>query len=603
MALAYSAHRGKRNVLILCGDCHPQTLAVVHTRAWPLGIEVQVEPFDRLKQALEENKGDDGTSQVCAVVIQYPATDGAIRDPRPLAEAVHEDGALVIAACDLLSLCLLEAPGSWGADVAVGSTQRFGVPMGWGGPHAAFLATREKYRRLVPGRIVGVSKDQDGRPALRLALQTREQHIRRDRATSNICTAQVLPAVLASMYAVYHGPSGLHSIASRVHEMSKRLAESLLQLGFTLRHDEFFDTLRIETEDQEQASAIAKAASEAGMNLRLYEDNSLGVALDETVSSVDLEALLAVFSEIKEQPVAALATTTKERLPEGLKRTTTYLSHPVFSSYHSETELLRYLQRLESRDLALDVSMIPLGSCTMKLNATAEMEPVTWPEFASLHPFAPAEQAVGYRQLCGDLERWLAEITGFEAISLQPNAGSQGELAGLLTIRQFHRSRGETNRTVCLIPTSAHGTNPASAVMAGMRVIAVACDDRGNIDVADLEARAAEHADELAALMVTYPSTHGVFEASIQSICETVHKHGGQVYMDGANMNAQVGLCRPGDFGADVCHLNLHKTFCIPHGGGGPGMGPIGVAEHLVRFCPATHSRARSGKWPRTMAA
>jgi glycine dehydrogenase len=524
---------------------------------------------------------------VFAALVQYPATDGRLRNFRALAEQAHAGGALVVAAADLLALTLIVPPGEWGADVAVGSSQRFGVPLGYGGPHAAFFSTRDEFKRSVPGRIIGLSIDSGGKPALRMALQTREQHIRREKASSNICTAQVLLAVMAGMYAVYHGGQGLRRIASRVHRLTALLAEGLLRLGHELVHQHFFDTLRLELEPQRRDALLARAR-ERRINLRPLADGGLCIALDETVSEADLDELLGVFSE-GSPPFTAdgLAATVRAEIAPQFRRTSGYLTHPVFNLYRSETEMLRYLRRLEARDLSLTTSMIPLGSCTMKLNAAAEMLPITWPEFAGLHPFAPREQAEGYRVLFEQLEAWLAEITGFHAVSLQPNAGSQGEYAGLLVIRRYHEARGEGRRDVCLIPQSAHGTNPASAVMAGLRVVVVRSDEDGNIDVADLRAKAQEHGERLAAIMVTYPSTHGIFEEAIREICAVVHEHGGQVYIDGANMNAMVGVARPGDFGGDVCHLNLHKTFCIPHGGGGPGMGPIAVAEHLAPFLPS----------------
>ncbi len=576
MAMARAVGRNKRSTFFVAQDCHPQTIAVVQTRAEPLGITVKVgDPlaFDPASDA-----------DLFGVLLQYPTTDGRIEDYAALTEAAHGAGALIIAATDLLALCLLTPPGAWGADIAIGSSQRFGVPMGFGGPHAAFMATADAYKRLMPGRLVGVSKDADGRPAFRLALQTREQHIRRDKATSNICTAQVLLAVMAGMYAVYHGPEGLRAIAGRVHGLTDTLARGLKALGLSVGDAAFFDTLTVRGA---VADAVLKAAGHAGFNLRRHADGAIGVALDERSTLAEVQALLDVFAGDKDAPDAAkLATDAPSTLPEAFARTAPMLTHPIFHAHHTEHGLLRYIHRLQGRDLSLVHSMIPLGSCTMKLNATAEMAAITWPGFAALHPFAPAEQTRGYRTLFANLERWLSAITGFAAVSLQPNAGSQGEYCGLLVIRAWHAARGEGARDVCLIPTSAHGTNPASAVMAGMRVVPVKCDDRGDIDVDDLKAKAAQHADALAALMVTYPSTHGVFEEAIAEVCDVVHQHGGQVYMDGANMNAQVGLTRPGDMGADVCHLNLHKTFCIPHGGGGPGMGPIGVAKHLAPFLP-----------------
>ena len=557
--------------------CHPQTIAVLQTRAEARGISLSV--------------GDPATftfgPNVFGALVQYPATDGELRDFRPLCERARAAGALVTAATDLLSLTLLTPPGEWGADVAVGNSQRFGVPMGYGGPHAAFFATKDAYKRLLPGRIIGVSRDRDGRPALRMALQTREQHIRRDKATSNVCTAQVLLAVMASMYAVYHGPSGLRRIAERVHTRTVILAHALRRLRYRVVYDDFFDTLCIEVEGW-ALPRLLDAARVRNINLRQLSSTRLCVALDETVTLGDLADLIAIFSLNEALPFMLddIGVKRERAIPGALTRTSSYLDHPVFHRHHSETEMLRYIKRLEARDLSLTSAMIPLGSCTMKLNATTEMMPVSWREFNRLHPFAPRDQAAGYQLLFNQLQYQLAEITGFAAVSLQPNAGSQGEFAGLLVIRAFHRSRGEPHRITCLIPQSAHGTNPASAVMAGMQVVAVKSDARGNIDVADLRSKATAHRDTLAALMITYPSTHGVFEGSVREICRIVHEHGGQVYMDGANMNAQVGLCRPGDIGADVCHLNLHKTFCIPHGGGGPGMGPIGVAAHLVPFLP-----------------
>ena len=579
MAMCHSIARGKRPAFFVAETCHPQTIEVVSARAEAFGIAFESGPAADLDLSREDLSG---------VLIQYPDTDGVVRDDADWIARARQSGITVVVATDLLALTLLRPPGEIGADIAVGSSQRFGVPLGFGGPHAAFLSTSEKHQRLMPGRIVGLSRDSAGRPAYRLALQTREQHIRRDKATSNICTAQVLLAVMASMYAVYHGPKGLRAIAERVHGMTSLLAEGLKRLGYSVGDAPFFDTLHVRVEDQAAAEAIHARAAAAGMNLRRYAAAAVGVALDEATSGADLDRLLTVFAGAAE--VVPTAASLVDEIDPGfsapLARETRFLEHEAFTRHQSEHEMLRYLHRLQTRDLSLTQSMIPLGSCTMKLNGTSLMLPVTWPEFGRMHPFAPAEQTRGYLSLFDQLERWLAEITGFDAVSLQPNAGAQGEYAGLLVIRAYHRKRGEQGRNVCLIPTSAHGTNPASAVMAGMRVVAVACDEDGNVDVDDLEAKAANHADDLAALMITYPSTHGVFEEEIQRICEAVHRHGGQVYMDGANMNAQVGLCRPGDIGADVCHLNLHKTFCIPHGGGGPGMGPIGVASHLAPFLP-----------------
>src|SRR6202045_4423864 len=567
-----------RKTFFVADDCHPETIEVVRTRAKPLGIEVGIDNHSRFKF-------DDS---VFGVLVQYPATDGAIYDYTKLVKQAHAAGALVVVAADILALTLLKPPGEFGADVAVGNTQRSGVPLGFGGPHAAYFATRDQYKRHMPGRLVGVSHDAEGRPAYRLALQTREQHIRRDKATSNICTAQVLLAVIASMYAVYHGPRGLRAIAERVHRLTSQLADGLRTLGLKTTHENFFDTIRVEVES---SGTLIEHAAKAGCNLRALGRNAVGISLDETITNPDIEMLMSIF---RGTPVRDLADgdlgESPVRIPKLAVRNSEFLTHPIFNTHDTETEMLRYLKKLESRDLSLCHSMIPLGSCTMKLNATAEMFPISWPEFAKLHPFAPADQTTGYIEMCQQLEDWLAEITGFAAVSLQPNAGSQGEYAGLLAIREYHASRGEAHRNVCLIPTSAHGTNPASAVMAGLKVVAVATLKDGDIDLADLRAKADAHARDLAALMVTYPSTHGVFEPTIREICEIVHKHGGQVYMDGANMNAQCGLCRPGDYGADVCHLNLHKTFCIPHGGGGPGVGPIGVAKHLVPFLPAMAS-------------
>jgi glycine dehydrogenase len=576
-------------------DCHPQTIAVVRTRAEPLGIRVETGPLGSI---------DFTARGLFGVLAQYPATDGVVRDLAPFAARAHAEGALVAVATDLLALTLLVPPGEMGADVALGSAQRFGVPMGYGGPHAAFFATRDEHRRHLPGRLVGVSKDAEGHAAYRLALQTREQHIRREKATSNICTAQVLLAIMAAMYAVYHGPEGLRRIARRVHALARVLQLGLRRLGFDAGREPFFDTLRVRTE-KTQGRAIAERARQKGLNLRAYADGSLGVALDETTLPGDVAALFEAFAGA---PVpftpGELAEGVEAAVPAPHARTSPFLTHPVFNRYHAEHEMLRYLSRLQARDLSLTHSMIPLGSCTMKLNGTSEMIPVTWPSLAKLHPFAPAEQTEGYREIFAELERWLAEITGFSAVSLQPNSGAQGEYTGLLAIRAWHRSRGDAARNVCLIPVSAHGTNPASAVLAGFKVVPVACDARGNIDVADLRARAAEHKASLGALMVTYPSTHGVFEEAIREICAIVHEAGGQVYMDGANMNAQVGLTRPAGIGADVCHLNLHKTFCIPHGGGGPGMGPIAVAAHLAPFLPG-HPVVKTGgeKGPGAVAA
>ncbi|MEA3147944.1 MAG: glycine dehydrogenase [Verrucomicrobiota bacterium] len=563
--------------------CHPQAIAVVETRAKPLGIKVIV----------GDHQTWDFATPVFGGLLQYPATDGPIYNYSTFIQRLHESQALAVVAADLLSLTLLVPPGEFGADICVGSTQRFGVPLGYGGPHAAYFSTRDQYKRLMPGRLVGVSKDSAGRPGFRLSLQTREQHIRRDKATSNICTAQVLLAVIAATYAVYHGPNRLKQIAERIRRQVGRLALGLKKLGYLVPAHPRFDTIQVKLGPRRQA-ILAKAA-EALINFRLCDDDLVGISLDETVSEEDLQILLNLFAGDQPISVTELPETEIDDLPEEFVRRSPYLTHPVFNTHHTETELMRYLHRLESRDLSLTTSMIPLGSCTMKLNAAAEMLPVTWPELGQIHPFAPATQTAGYRQLIDELESWLATITGFDAVSVQPNAGSQGEYAGLLVIREYHREQGQTRRNVCLIPTSAHGTNPASAAMAGFQVVPVQCDDQGNIDVGDLKKRAEQHAERLGVLMMTYPSTHGVFEEGISGICDIVHQHGGQVYMDGANMNALVGLCRPADFGADVCHLNLHKTFCIPHGGGGPGVGPIGVKAHLTPYLPS-HPLADLGR-------
>jgi len=574
MTLCQRMSKSRSARFFVAEDVFAQTLDVVRTRALPLGIEIVTGPV--------ENAAAAGAF---AVLLQYPGADGEVRDLRAIVTAVHAAGGFAIAAGDILALTLLAPPGEWGADVVVGSTQRFGVPMGFGGPHAGFLATRDEFKRSMPGRLVGVTVDADGGPAYRLALQTREQHIRREKATSNICTAQVLLAVMASMYAVYHGPSGLTRIARRVHRLAAILKAGLARAGCKVPTTAFFDTITVATgtrTDELLARGVA-----AGINFRRVDDATLGLTLDETTTRGDVERVWRVFSSAGPTPtVEALDATVMDALPAALARTSAFLTHPTFNRYHSETEMLRYLRRLADLDIALDRAMIPLGSCTMKLNATAEMIPVTWPEFGSMHPFAPADQAVGYAELATDLERMLCAVTGYAAVSLQPNAGSQGEYAGLLAIKAWHEGRGQGHRNVCLIPASAHGTNPASAQMVGMQVVVVACDREGNVDLADLEAKAKAHADDLAAIMVTYPSTHGVFEAGIRTICDIVHAHGGQVYVDGANLNALVGLAAPGEFGADVSHLNLHKTFCIPHGGGGPGVGPIGVGAHLAPFLP-----------------
>ena len=579
MSMSYGLCKTKANAFFVSSACHPQTIEVVKTRAQPLGIEI----------IIDDHRLFDFDRPIFGALLQYPATDGVIYDYREFIEQAHTAKALVTIAADLLSLALLTSPGELGADIAVGNSQRFGVPLGYGGPHAAYFATREAYKRQIPGRIVGVSKDIQGKPALRLALQTREQHIRRDKATSNICTAQVLLAVMASMYAVYHGSEGIKRIAQKVHKLTVILAEGLKQLNYDLGSEPFFDTIHVRVEDG-NAEAILEVAEARGINLRLLDQSAIGISLNETTTEQDLIDLWAIFAgkegfSFTPQELSKIYNT-QFTINNSLLRTSSYLTESVFNRYHSETELLRYLHQLETKDLSLNTSMIPLGSCTMKLNATAEMLPVTWQEFGKIHPFAPLTQTTGYQTLFNELEEWLGEITGFAGISLQPNAGSQGEYAGLQVIRKYHEDRGEKHRNICLIPESAHGTNPASAVMCGMKVVAVRCDLQGNVDLNDLKAKADKHSNNLAALMVTYPSTHGVFEEEIKDICAIIHSYGGQVYMDGANMNAQVGLCRPGDIGADVCHLNLHKTFCIPHGGGGPGMGPIGVMSHLVPFLP-----------------
>jgi glycine dehydrogenase len=566
------------SVFLVADDCHPQTIEVVKTRAGALGIEVR-----EVRVGAPESFDFEGAF---GVLLQYPSTDGRIRDWSGVVERAHQAKALVVMATDLLALTVLRPPGEMGADIAVGSAQRFGVPMGYGGPHAAFLSTRDEHKRQLPGRVIGVSRDRHGRQAYRMSLQTREQHIRREKATSNICTAQVLLAIMAGMYGVYHGPEGLQAIARRVHALAAVLAEALRRLGYEIGGEPFFDTLRVELGGR-AADDLLRAAEGRGINLRRLGGHTVGIALDEATTVADVDELISIFDggESRGFSLEDLAGVSGE-IPAPHARTSEILTHPVFNRYHTEHEMLRYIKRLEGRDLSMATSMISLGSCTMKLNATSEMVPVTWPEIGSLHPFAPAGQTEGYRTLFRTLERWLCEITGFAACSLQPNAGSQGEYTGLMVIRAYHHSRGNESRDVCLIPVSAHGTNPASAVMAGLKVVTVACDSSGNVDIPDLRAKADQHRDRLAALMVTYPSTHGVFEAGIREICEVVHEHGGQVYLDGANMNAQVGVCRPGDYGADVCHLNLHKTFCIPHGGGGPGMGPICVAPHLEPFLP-----------------
>jgi len=588
MCFAINAKRAD-GAFFVAADCHPQTIAVVRSRARAQGIELEI--------------GDPATADFAArpyagILLQYPTTDGRVIDYSDMIEKAHASGALVVMAADILALALLRSPGDVGADIAVGSTQRFGVPIGFGGPHAAYMATRQEHVRKMPGRLVGVSRDASGAPALRLAVQTREQHIKRDRATSNICTAQVLLAIMAGMYAAYHGPQGIRRIAERVRAYTGALAGGLRTLGHDVGGDEYFDTLKVRVA-RGRNEAVHEAAARRMINFRRYDDGCIGVSLDELATRRDVRDILECFAAAGETPagdldIDALAGAFELVYPRALNRESAYLTHPVFNQYHSETEMLRYLARLQSRDLSLTTSMIPLGSCTMKLNGTSEMLPVTWREFSALHPFAPAAQTEGYRELFRSLESWLARITGLQAVSLQPNAGSQGEYAGLMVIRAWHESRSAPGpgpapgrgRDICLIPVSAHGTNPASAVIAGFRVVPVECDKHGNINLEDLQAKAARHSDSLGALMITYPSTHGVFEPNVKDVIRVVHEHGGQVYMDGANLNAQVGLCSPGEIGADVCHLNLHKTFCIPHGGGGPGMGPIAVAEHLAPFLP-----------------
>ena len=593
MTLCYSGRKkADANTFLVAQNNHPQVIGVVRTRAEALGIQLQVARVE-----------DFSLESAFAVLLPYPTTEGAIPDYSGFLDNCKKQNVLTIFDAEFLSLAVLKSPGEWGVDVAVGSTQRFGVPMGFGGPHAAYLATKDEFKRQMPGRIVGVSKDAEGNAAIRLALQTREQHIRRDKATSNICTAQVLLAIMASMYAVYHGPEGVRAIAEDILRKTHLLAEVLRRLGFTLHSDQVFDTLKVSLKHSD-AQEILASAQKKKINLRQYWNSSfseltaLGITLDETVQLQDLNDLVDAFA-LRKKPDFILSDLEKKvavKLSQDFHRKTAYLTHPVFNQYHSETEMLRYIRKLESRDLSLTGSMIPLGSCTMKLNATTEMLPVTWPEFGSIHPFVPRDQVQGYRELITDLEKMLAELTGFDAVSLQPNAGSQGEYAGLLAIRKYHEMRGDTHRTVCLIPRSAHGTNPASAALAGMKVVVTECDSNGNVDLNDLRSKAQEHRKDLSALMITYPSTHGVFETAIREICAIVHENGGQVYMDGANLNAQMGWCRPGEYGPDVCHLNLHKTFCIPHGGGGPGMGPIAVKAHLADFLPAHPISCVGGK-------
>ena len=569
MTLCQRSCKSTANRFLVSSLCHPQTIELIQTRAEPLGIEVIL--FDQ-RQAVSD------WANIFAVIVQYPATDGSIGNFKSLIEAAHASKAMVVMASDLLALTLLKSPGELGVDVVVGNTQRFGVPFGFGGPHAAFLATRDAFKRTMPGRLVGQSIDSHGKPAFRLALQTREQHIRREKATSNICTAQALLAIMATLYAVYHGPDGLRAIAKRVHGLTMRLLRSIEKLGFSVESQHVFDTLAVNTESQ--TNRVMKSAVDAGYNLRRINATRIGISLDETTTEADLIAILTVLGG------ASLELSDETNLPSACFRNDLFLTQPVFQQYRSETEMMRYLRRLSEMDIALDRAMIPLGSCTMKLNAATEMTPVTWPEFNSIHPFAPEDQSLGYRVMIDQLESMLCSITGYDAISLQPNAGSQGEYAGLLAIKQYHESRGDLNRNICLIPSSAHGTNPASAQMANMQVVVVKCDDSGNVDLADLDAKIAVHPGRIAAVMITYPSTHGVFEAGVTSVCEKIHAAGGQVYIDGANLNALVGVAKPGKFGGDVSHLNLHKTFCIPHGGGGPGVGPVGVGAHLAPFLP-----------------
>ncbi|HSJ22222.1 MAG TPA: aminomethyl-transferring glycine dehydrogenase [Nocardioidaceae bacterium] len=583
MTLVRRAQRSASGRFVIDSDALPQTIEVVRTRAAAMGIEVEVADLTEGLPA----------GEVSGVLLQYPGASGRILDPLPVIDEVHERGGMAVVAADLLALTLLESPGSMGADVVVGSTQRFGVPLFYGGPHAGYMSVRSGIERHLPGRLVGVSVDAEGRPAYRLALQTREQHIRRDKATSNICTAQVLLAVVASMYAVYHGAEGLRSIARRTHRYAAVLAEALTEHGARHVHDKFFDTLLVPAPGR--AEAVVAAAREAGVHLRLVDADHVGISTSETTERGHIEAVLAAFGA-GEVDLDAVDARAGDALPEGLMRTSAFLTHEVFSTHRSETSMLRYLRRLSARDYALDRGMIPLGSCTMKLNATTEMEPISLPGFADLHPFAPPEDAVGYRQMIEELEGWLAEVTGYDRVSIQPNAGSQGELAGLLAIRAYHLAQGQPDRNVCLIPSSAHGTNAASAVMAGMRVVVVKAADDGSVDLADLAAQCEKHRDDLAAIMVTYPSTHGAFEDGITELCRTVHEHGGQVYVDGANLNALLGFAKPGEFGGDVSHLNLHKTFCIPHGGGGPGVGPVAVREHLAPYLPSHPMHPEEGR-------
>src|SRR3990167_7351772 len=591
MTLAKSSVKAKGNTIIVSGDCHPQTIEVIQTRAAPLGLSVKV------VRSGDEWMAAIGQDDYFAAINQYPGSSGWLADWQMSADIIHGKGAALILAADLLALTLLKTPGEMGADIVIGTTQRFGMPMGAGGPHAAYMACRDEFKRSMPGRLVGVSVDVHGKPAYRLALQTREQHIRREKATYNMGPAQVLPAVIASMYAVYHGPEGLQRIALRVARFTAVLAAGLKQLGFTPLHATAFDTLTVDLGSADAARAVVRRALDAGANLRLLRGQCVALSLDETTTRDDLALLWHAFAPTAAQPtVEALAASAHDLIPASLRRTSRYLTHPVFNTHHSETGMLRYIRQLSDKDLALDRTMIPLGSCTMKLNATSEMIPITWPEFANVHPFAPANQLQGYKELDEQLRAWLCQATGYAGISLQPNAGSQGEYAGLLAIKAFHDSRGEAHRNICLIPSSAHGTNPASAKMAGMQVVVTKCDENGNVDMADLQTQCEKHSANLACVMITYPSTHGVFETTVKELCALVHSHGGRVYVDGANMNALVGVAAPGEFGGDVSHLNLHKTFCIPHGGGGPGVGPVCVVADLVPYLPGHATAGNASK-------
>ena len=598
MTLAKRSVKAKGNQLIVSGDCHPQTIEVIQTRAAPLGLAVKV------VRSGDEWMAAIGQDDYFAAINQYPGSSGWLADWQMSADVIHSKGAAFILAADLLALTLLKAPGEMGADIVVGTTQRFGMPMGAGGPHAAYMACRDEFKRSMPGRLVGVSVDVHGKPAYRLALQTREQHIRREKATSNICTAQVLPAVIASMYAVYHGPEGLQRIGQRVARFTAILAAGLKQLGFAPLHGTAFDTLTVDLGSADAARAVVQRALDAGANLRLLRGQCVALSLDETTTRDDLALLWRAFAPTAAHPtVDALAASAPDLIPASLLRTSAYLTHPVFNTHHSETGMLRYIRQLSDKDLALDRTMIPLGSCTMKLNATSEMIPITWPEFANVHPFAPANQLQGYKELDEQLRAWLCQATGYAGISLQPNAGSQGEYAGLLAIKAYHEAQGHSHRNICLIPSSAHGTNPASAQMVGMQVVVTKCDENGNVDMADLQAQCEKHSAHLACVMITYPSTHGVFETQVKELCQLVHSHGGRVYVDGANMNALVGVAAPGEFGGDVSHLNLHKTFCIPHGGGGPGVGPVCVVEDLVPFLPGHATAGNAAKTGAVSAA